>query len=490
MTIKFRLILSYTAMLVVPVILLAATGWILRAYYTSTTGLPPTGLPRMRDDHGRGFSHTRIIEQIVFLRELNVRLLEKPDFLENSDIWEDLERKFPITPYGFIVRKEDEILYASSNLDKPSILQKLPSFRAPTLTLEERKIRDFIRAPIQWDFYFQDGSPGSLFFYINPLYADRSFPLGILLLLITIVILVATNGLLTFLVSRSILKPLMNLQEAAERIKDGDLDSKLRYRKSDEFGQVMTAFEEMRIRLKASMETQLLYEENRKELISNISHDLRTPITAIKGYIEGIRDGVADSPEKMDRYLNTIYSKAALMDRLIEDLFFYSRLDLNRVSFNFGRLELKSFIRETLDELASDFENLTLGFPGNDLTEIDVIADSTHLKRVFLNVIQNAVKYGDKEQIRVEVSLTPAEETVTVKLTDNGPGINSEDLPHIFDRFFRSDPSRDSQSGGSGLGLAIARQIVEAHGGKIWAENTSAGIRVAFTVRRADANDG
>ena len=238
------------------------------------------------------------------------------------------------------------------------------------------------------------------------------------------------------------------------------------------------------------METQLLYEENRKELISNISHDLRTPITAIKGYVEGIRDGVADSPEKMDRYLNTIYSKAALMDRLIEDLFFYSRLDLSRVSFNFGRLELKSFIRETLDELASDFENLTLRFPGNDLTEIDVIADSTHLKRVFLNVIQNAVKYGDKEQIRVEVSLTPAEETVTVKLTDNGPGINSEDLPHIFDRFFRSDPSRDSQSGGSGLGLAIARQIVEAHGGKIWAENTSAGIRVAFTVRRADANDG
>jgi len=484
MTIKFRLILSYTAMLVVPVILLAAMGWILRSYYTSTSGLP-----RIRDDRGRRFPHTKIIEQVLFLRELNVRLLEKSEYLEDRGIWEDLEREFPISPFGFIVRKDDVILYASSSLDDPSILQKLPSFRAPTRTLKDRKIWDIVRTPFQWDFYFQDGSPGSLFFNINPVYADRSFPQGVFLLLTTIVILVATNGVLTFLVSRSILKPLMTLKGAAERIKDGDLDSELRYRRGDEFGEVVTAFEEMRIRLKGSMQTQLLYEENRKELISNISHDLRTPITAIKGYVEGIRDGVADSPAKIDRYLNTIYSKAVLMDRLIEDLFFYSRLDLNRVPFNFDHLELKSFIRETLDELASDFENLTFRFPGHEPAEIDVIADSTHLKRVFVNVIQNAVKYGDKERIHVEVSLTPAEETVTVELIDNGPGINSEDLPHIFDRFFRADQSRDSRSGGSGLGLAIARQIVESHGGQIWAENTSAGAKVAFTLKRAESNE-
>ena len=105
-----------------------------------------------------------------------------------------------------------------------------------------------------------------------------------------------------------------------------------------------------------------------------------------------------------------------------------------------------------------------------------------------MNVIQNAVKYSDKERIHVEVSLTPVGETVTVELIDNGPGIDSDDLPHIFDRFFRADTSRDSRSGGSGLGLAIARQVVESHGGKIWAENTSAGTKIAFTLKRAESN--
>ncbi len=505
MTIKVRLILSYTAMLVVPVILLAATGWILRSYYASDVGLPPRAVshgrlspgvaPPGRGDHGPGFPHTNISEQMRFLRELNVRLLEKSENMADSRIWADLESEFPMSPYGFIVRKEEKILFASSHLNKDSILKRLPSFRAAAQTDKEWKIWDLLRSPFQWDFYFQDGTPGSIFFYLNPLYADRSFPKGILLLLITIVILVATNGFLTFLVSRSILKPLMTLKGAAERIKDGDLSSELRPRNRDEFGEVVTAFEEMRLRLKNSMETQLLYEDNRKELITNISHDLRTPITAIKGYVEGIRDGVADSPEKIDRYLNTIYSKAVLMDHLIEDLFYYSRLDLNRVSFNFVRLEIVSFVRESLDEHASDFDNLTLRFSEqessgiDDSSKIDVVADPVHLKRVFVNIIQNAVKYGDKDQIRVDVSLVPAQDKVTVEIVDNGPGIDSEDLPHIFDRFFRADPSRDLRSGGSGLGLAIARQIIEAHNGNIWADNTGAGTRVAFTLKRAEHDE-
>ena len=112
-----------------------------------------------------------------------------------------------------------------------------------------------------------------------------------------------------------------------------------------------------------------------------------------------------------------------------------------------------------------------------------------HLKRVFVNVIQNAVKYSDRERIHVDVSLTLAEETVTVEITDDGPGIDSEHLAHIFDRFFRADQSRDSRSGGSGLGLAIARQIIESHGGKIWAEDTSAGTKIAFTLKRAGSNE-
>ncbi len=137
-----------------------------------------------------------------------------------------------------------------------------------------------------------------------------------------LVILVVTNSVLTYLVSRSIIRPLNRLKKAAEEIKEGNLDFSVESASRDEIGQLSNAFEEMRHQLKVSIERQLRFEENRKELISNISHDLKTPITAIKGYVEGIQDGVADTPDKMDKYVRTIYAKADSMDHMIDELFF------------------------------------------------------------------------------------------------------------------------------------------------------------------------
>ena len=151
------------------------------------------------------------------------------------------------------------------------------------------------------------------------------------LMITAVLMLMFICGSLTIWVYRSILRPLSKLQEATRKIRDGNLDFTLDIEEDDEIGELCQDFEEMRIRLKESAEQKIQYDNENKELISNISHDLKTPITAIKGYVEGILDGVASSPEKLEKYIRTIYNKANDMDRLIDELTFYSKIDTNKI---------------------------------------------------------------------------------------------------------------------------------------------------------------
>jgi signal transduction histidine kinase len=244
----------------------------------------------------------------------------------------------------------------------------------------------------------------------------------------------------------------------------------------------------MRGKLKHSVNLQLQYEENRKELISNISHDLKTPVTSIKGYVEGILDGVADTPDKLDKYIKTIYAKATDMDRLIDELFLFSKLDLHNVPFHFEKVDLIRFLQDCTEELQFDLNekgiSLILEIPKDAAYQVAV--DREKLKRVVLNILENAVKYMDQPQGLIKIRLTQQEEWVLVQIQDNGHGITAEALPHIFERFYRADPSRNSNTGGSGLGLAIVKQIVEGHGGEIRAASEiGVGTSIFFTIKKA-----
>jgi histidine kinase len=299
----------------------------------------------------------------------------------------------------------------------------------------------------------------------------------------SIIIIILTNSILTFLISKSIIKPLNSLKGAAERIKEGELDEGLSHIPRDEFGPVMKAFEEMRKRLKDSLESQLKYEEGRKELISSITHDLRTPITSIKGYVEGIREGVAATKEKQDKYLDTIFAKAVILEHLVDQLSLFSRLDTERIDFDFRQIDMIALIREALEEAKNDFTDLKAGLDNPGIDELQLKADKQHMKRVFVNLIENSIKYNDKECKEITVVLNVSEKDAIIEVRDNGPGIDEKALPHIFERFFRADPSRSSKVSGSGLGLAISKQIVIAHGGKIWAENRpEGGVSVFFSL--------
>lgn len=286
-----------------------------------------------------------------------------------------------------------------------------------------------------------------------------------------VMILIFVCAALTLWVYRSVLRPLSKLQEATRKIRDGNLDFTLEVEEDDEIGELCQDFEEMRIRLKENAEEKIQYDIENKELISNISHDLKTPITAIKGYVEGIMDGVASSLEKLDKYIRTIYNKANDIDRLIDELTFYSKIDTNKIPYEFNKINVNSYFGDCVEEVGLDMDsrNIELGYFNYVSDDVVVIADAEQMKRVINNIISNSVKYMDKPKGIINIRIKDVGDFIQIEIEDNGRGIAAKDLPCIFDRFYRTDSSRNSSQGGSGIGLSIVRKIVEDHGGRIWA---------------------
>ena len=285
------------------------------------------------------------------------------------------------------------------------------------------------------------------------------------------IILISVALVVGLWVYRSIAVPLVKLKKATQNIKEGNLDFVLDVEGNDEFSELCQDFEEMRRRLKESTEEKNLIEKENKELISNISHDLKTPITAVKGYIEGIMDGVADTPEKMDRYVRTIYNKTNEMDHLINELTFYSKIDTNRIPYTFSKLNVEDYFADCAEEVGLELETQGIELVYANYVEKDVmvIADGEQIRRVIHNIISNAIKYMDKPKGIIQIRIKDVGDFIQIEIEDNGKGIGPKDLPYIFDRFYRTDVSRNSSKGGSGIGLSIVKKILEDHGGKVWA---------------------
>ena len=302
-----------------------------------------------------------------------------------------------------------------------------------------------------------------------------------------LVILIFTSVSIGLWIYRSVAAPLVKLRKATQNIKEGNLDFVLEVDGTDEFAELCRDFEEMRRRLKESAEEKVLLDKENKELISNISHDLKTPITAVKGYVEGIMDGVADTPEKMDRYVRTIYNKTNEMDHLINELTFYSKIDTNRIPYTFSKLNVDDYFSDCAEEVGLELETRGIQLYYANYVEKDVlvIADGEQIRRVIHNIISNAIKYMDKTKGVIQIRVKDVGDFIQVEIEDNGKGIASKDLTYIFDRFYRTDVSRNSSKGGSGIGLSIVRKILEDHGGKVWATSREGiGTIMYFVLRK------
>ena len=274
----------------------------------------------------------------------------------------------------------------------------------------------------------------------------------------------------TVYISRKLLIPLRALTGSVRAINAGDLDGEVLTTGVAEVDELCTAVDELRLRLRRSVSEQLESDRQRSMMLANLSHDLRTPVTAIKGYADGLREGVAATEEMRRRYIDTIYSRASDLERMIEQTSDFSELELGRMRFDFAETDGAAFVRELAADFTTDFEAAGAALTLRDETGgavLPVKLDRMKLRRVFANLFSNALKYRDPDRpLAVRVLLTAGPGTLRVSVADNGVGIDSEAQGRVFEGFYRADPARHGPKG-HGLGLAIAKQIVDAHGGRI-----------------------
>ena len=307
------------------------------------------------------------------------------------------------------------------------------------------------------------------------------------LVIAMVVILIITSAIITAWLNRDIYRPLKELSVAMQHISVGDFDYHMNGGREDEIGILYDNYEQMRLQLKESEEEKEQNEKKSKELVSNISHDLKTPITSIKGYVEGIMDGVADTPEKIDKYIKTIYNKANDMDKLINELTTYSGIDSNKIPYHFHILNVSDYFSHCVEEVGLDLEskNIHLNFTNLVSPDTCVVADPEQLKKVINNIISNSVKYMGHDNGVIDIRILDESESVKIEIEDDGKGIASKDIGNIFERFYRTDSSRNSLQGGSGIGLSIVKKIIEDHGGYVWATSKEGeGTCMHFVLRK------
>jgi signal transduction histidine kinase len=273
------------------------------------------------------------------------------------------------------------------------------------------------------------------------------------------------------------------LQVATSRVAHGDLAVRVPAQGADEIAELADAFNSMAGALQRAHRDRDDLERARRDLFAAISHDLRTPLAAMRVMVEAIVDGVVPDVETHDRYLASIASEIQRLSMLIDDLFELTTIDSGELRLRLETLRVEDVVAETVDAFRPQVERagIRLAFesvPGTPAIQ----ADPQRLSRVLYNLLQNALRHTPSDGTII-LRTAPAGACVQLSVSDTGEGIASEDIPFVFERFYRSDRARARDGAGSGLGLAIARGIIEAHGGRIWIESPpGAGATVAFSL--------
>ncbi|GBF34760.1 histidine kinase [Desulfocucumis palustris] len=282
---------------------------------------------------------------------------------------------------------------------------------------------------------------------------------------------------------KRIFKPIEELKNGVEEIARGNYQVEVKCNVRNEIGLLVDAFNHMARKLRESEKIKSEYEENRKELIASISHDLKTPITSIQGYIEAIVEGDGLPAKNKDKYLQIIYRNIVYVNKLIDDLFLFSKLDMQKLNFQFEKVSIRAFMKDLMEEFKYELEERQLQFTYADEMEQDlpVSIDRKRIHQAVRNIIGNALKYGPEEGLIIKTRLYKQEDYICIAVDDNGPGISEDKLPYIFNRFYRIDNERTKDLLSTGLGLAIARELVEAHGGTITVSSRE-GLGTCFNI--------
>ncbi|BCL81802.1 HAMP domain-containing histidine kinase [Ktedonobacteria bacterium brp13] len=297
-----------------------------------------------------------------------------------------------------------------------------------------------------------------------------------------------------YMLVRSIIQPLNTLTVAVERMKRGQYTNRVPETASqDELGLLSQTFNEMANKIESDVNELRQQDQMRRDLIANIAHDLATPLTAIQGLSEALADDVVSDPEIRQETAQRIGREVQRLRRMVGEVRQMTQMEAGQVRMDLAPLDLHTLADETVIVIEPECEQMGITIKNTIPSSIPLVeADSDRVTQVLLNLLDNARRHTQRDG-KIRISATPREGSVVVTVSDTGVGINPADLPHIFERFYRADRSRTTQSGGgSGLGLAIVKAIVNAHGGQVWAESTlGQGTKVHFTlpISRAIASE-
>jgi signal transduction histidine kinase len=307
-------------------------------------------------------------------------------------------------------------------------------------------------------------------------YRDVMLSGAIVSVICSAVVILLTNIFLTRFVFKKILRAMDTLTDGVRQIREGNLDFRINYGEDDEFSAVCGAFNGMAGHLMSVEDIRLKDERSRKELIAGISHDLRTPLTSIKAYVEGLEQGVAETADARKRYFETIKNKTCDLERIIDTLFLFAKLDTGEFPYHMERVDIRAAVSEIAYEVSEEYASSGLEIsvvkPG---APIFVNIDALQMRNVLINIFENSLKYKDKELCRLDVGVSRGDGEAILTLTDDGPGVPDDAAGKLFDLFYRIDGSRSNPSRGSGLGLSIAARMVKHFGGSIEARNISGG---------------
>lgn len=477
MSIRNRLFLSNILMIFLPLVLI----------YLIVSGLMLifTGVAN-RNDFG---SYAMFFNMVNKFDAYAVKWSQNPDIETIKADVDTFNKEYEEVNKMLYILQGDYIIYPEESLEEtPKIM--LPGSGEHLSVMDEKvaykkTVGDYTIVMLDMDFalYRARGAVSAGDVYIN--YA-------ILVAMAVIIIILLINRFLVGFVISGIETAIDGLIYGVNQIRDGNLNYRINYKKKDEFALICSDFNEMAARLLDFVNASQKDEANRRELIAGISHDLRTPLTSIKAYIEGLEKGVAATPEAQRRYLEIIQSKTEDLTHIVNQLFMFSKLDIGEFPFSIERLDiggvLSGFINEVADEYMEKGLEITLK---KNLSGVYVEADAVQLRNAFGNILENSLKYKDKEQGKIMINCRENGGGAEITFADNGPGIHASDVSKIFDVFYQSDPSRTNPSSGriassgkgSGLGLAITAKILERLGGGIRAESPdTGGLTIVITL--------
>lgn len=320
----------------------------------------------------------------------------------------------------------------------------------------------------------------------------QSYPIIFVVAFLMMIAAVLTLFFVSFLFSRRmnymIMEPLTELIKGAERIQNENLTEDIVYHGEKEFENLCQTFNDMQRKILYDRERRKQDEKARIDMVTGISHDLRTPLTSIQGYIKGVLDGIANTEEKRRLYLTTAYESTVDMNILLQKLFDFSRLESGQMPFHFIQGDLVEYVQMYFAQKEEFLKerNVTIHFSPDSEKLFEISMDIDQLRRIFDNLLENSIKYTESEDILIDLCIFCKESNIFLEWKDYGPGVAQDKIDKIFDRFYRCDESRNKK--GSGVGLYVVQSIMKQHGGYVQARNEY-GLVITLAFPMEDSNE-